>query len=171
MLLPTRDFLFNKPISLDQIALCTFWKDAEIPAIDLAGYNRKALFKHSQVEMIVRRLPHGRVSTMTRRSESDEFGLEVNSANEVTSVSPSAQALGLSSIANPADPSADVGTTVTWTLTEVNNRPLSLYESSARERMNALGRDVSVVLQPSDLVGAIRKKLRAVRGYKSFVMQ
>ncbi|XP_058801214.1 uncharacterized protein LOC131669979 [Phymastichus coffea] len=124
-----------------------------------------------RIEMIVRRLPHGRVTTLNRRMESEDFGLEVNSANEVTSVSPSAQALGLSSIANPADPSADVGTTVTWTLTEVNNRPLSLYESSARERMNALGRDVSVVLQPSDLVNAMRKKLRTVRGYKSFVLQ
>lgn len=122
--------------------------------------------------MIVRRLPHGRVTTLTRRSESEDFGLDVGSANEVLSVSPSAQALGLSTLANPADPSADVGTTVSWTLTEVNNRPLTQYDGNGRERLiNALGRDVSVVLQPSDLVNAIKKKLRAVRSYKSFVLQ
>ena len=121
--------------------------------------------------MIVRRLPHGRVTTLTRRSESEDFGLDVGSSNEVVLVSPSAQALGLSVTANPADPSADVGATVSWTLTEVNNRPLNLFEGCARERVNAIGRDVSVVLQPSDLVAAIKKKLRAVRSYKSFVLQ
>ncbi|KAJ8683801.1 hypothetical protein QAD02_019593 [Eretmocerus hayati] len=124
-----------------------------------------------RVEMVVRRLPHGKVTTLTRRSESEDFGLEVGSANEVISVSSSAQLLGLSSVANPADPSADVGTTVSWTLTEVNNRPLSLFEpGGARERLNAIGRDASVVMQPSDLVNSIKKKLRAVRSYKSFVL-
>ena len=121
--------------------------------------------------MIVRRLPHGRVTTLTRRTESEDFGIEVGLSNEITSVSASAQALGLSTLANPADPGADVGATTTWTLTEVNNRPLNLFECNGRERVNALGRDVSVVLQPTDLVNAIKKKLRAVRSYKSFVMQ
>jgi hypothetical protein len=125
----------------------------------------------SQVEMIVRRLPHGRVTTLTRRTESEDFGLEVGPTNEVISVSASAQALGLSHFANPADPGADVGTMVNWMLTEVNNRPVNMYEGCARERMNALGRDVSVVIQPSDLVNAIKKKLRAVRSYKSYILQ
>lgn len=121
--------------------------------------------------MIVKRLPHGRVTTLTRRTESEDFGLEVGPSNEVVSISASAQQLGLSSITNSADPCADIGTTVTWTLTEVNNRPLNLFDGSGRERLNALGRDVSVVLQPTDLVSGIRKKLRALRGYKSFVLQ
>ncbi|XP_008211938.1 uncharacterized protein LOC100677834 isoform X2 [Nasonia vitripennis] len=125
-----------------------------------------------RVEMIVRRLPHGRVTTLTRRSESEDFGLEIGSVNEVLSVSTSAQALGLSTLTNAADPSVDVGTTVSWTLTEVNNRPLNVYEGNGRDRLvNALGRDVSVVLQPSDLMNAIKKKLRAVRSYKSFILQ
>ncbi|XP_014219794.1 uncharacterized protein LOC106647776 [Copidosoma floridanum] len=121
-----------------------------------------------RVEMIVRRLPHGRVTTLTRRNESEDFGIEIGSSNEILSVSATAQSLGLSVIANPADPSAEIGTTVGYTITEVNNRPL--FESSARERVNAsLGRDVSIVFQPSDLVHAIRDKLRTVRSYKSFV--
>uniref|UniRef100_A0ABD2WVL6 PH domain-containing protein n=1 Tax=Trichogramma kaykai TaxID=54128 RepID=A0ABD2WVL6_9HYME len=124
-----------------------------------------------RVKMIVRRLPHGRVTTLTRRSEEENFGLDLNGSNEVVSVSPTAQALVLSARANPADPSADVGATVSWTLTEVNNKPLNLYEPSASDRLNGgVGRDVSVVLQPSDLMNGLKKKLRSVRGWKNFVM-
>ena len=120
--------------------------------------------------MVVRRLPHARVMTLTRRTENEDFGLEVN-GNEVISISESVQSsLGLSTYTTSVDPSADSNTRISWTLTEVNNRPLNLLDGNARERLNTVGRDVSVVLQPSDLISNIKKKLRSIRGYKSFVL-
>lgn len=108
--------------------------------------------------------------TLTRRSESESFGLEVN-GNEVIQVASCVQSLGLPPYSAPADPLADTIARMNWTLTEVNNRPLNIIDGNARDRLNAVGRDVSVVLQPSDLVASIKKKLRAVRSYKSFVLQ
>lgn len=123
-----------------------------------------------RVEMIVKRLPHARALTLTRRSESDDFGLEVN-ANEVSRVAGVALSQGLPSYVPAADPAAPLGTTVTWSLTEVNGRPLNIFEGGAQERLGAVGRDISVVLQPTDLVSSLRKRLRAIRNYKNFVVQ
>ncbi|XP_043462620.1 uncharacterized protein LOC122498774 [Leptopilina heterotoma] len=123
-----------------------------------------------RVEMIVKRLPHARALTLTRRSESDDFGLEVN-ANEVSRVGGVALSQGLPSYVPAADPAAPLGTTVTWSLTEVNGRPLNIFEGGAQERLGAVGRDISVVLQPTDLVSSLRKRLRAIRNYKNFVVQ
>ena len=120
--------------------------------------------------MIVKRLPHARAITLTRRSEGDDFGLEVN-GNEVIRVSGAAHTHGLPSYVPAADPSAPLGTTVTWSLTEVNGRPLNIFEGGAQERLGAVGRDISVVLQPTDLVSSLRKRLRAIRNYKNFVVQ
>ncbi|XP_033209590.1 uncharacterized protein LOC117168217 [Belonocnema kinseyi] len=123
-----------------------------------------------RVEMIVKRLPHARAVTLTRRSEGDDFGLEVN-GNEVTRVSGAALSHGLPSYIPAADLSAPLGTTVTWSLTEVNGRPLNIFEGGAQERLGAVGRDISIVLQPTDLVSSLRKRLRAIRNYKNFVVQ
>ncbi|XP_012281606.1 uncharacterized protein LOC105700384 [Orussus abietinus] len=123
-----------------------------------------------RVEVIVRRLPYGRAMTLTRRAEGEDFGLEVN-GNEVTSVTGIAQGLGFPPLAPSSDPAAPSGSTVTWTLTEVNGRPLNIFEGGARERLGAVGRDVSIVIQPTDFVGSLRKRLRSVRSYKNYVVQ
>ena len=61
---------------------------------------------------------------------------------------------------------------VSWAITEVNGRPLSLLakESEAGERLQALGRDISVLVQPVDFVHKMRKQLKTIRGYKDYVM-
>jgi hypothetical protein len=61
---------------------------------------------------------------------------------------------------------------VPWTLTEINGRPLSLFskDGEAGDRLQAVGRDVSVVVQPADFVLKMRKQLKGVRGYKEYVL-
>lgn len=123
-----------------------------------------------RVEVIVKRLPYGHAMTLTRRTEDESFGLEVN-GNEVTGVTGIALALGLPPLAPSSDPTSSSGSTVTWTLTEVNGRPLNIFEGGAHERLGAVGRDISIVVQPTDFVASLRKRLRAVRSYKNYVVQ
>ncbi|XP_015600966.1 uncharacterized protein LOC107270450 [Cephus cinctus] len=122
------------------------------------------------VKLGIRRLPHGRALLLNRRSDDESFGLEVN-GNEVIGMSEAVQRRDVTLRTPAADPEARPGTTVSWTLTEVNGRPLNLFECTAGDRLSAVGRDISIVMQPSDLVTGLRKKLRAIRNYKQFVVQ
>lgn len=61
----------------------------------------------------------------------------------------------------------------TWTLTEINGRPLNLCsrEGEARDRLAAVGRAVTILLQPTDFVTKVIKKgLKGLRGYKEFLL-
>lgn len=106
-----------------------------------------------------------------RENDSEGFGLELH-GNEVTGVGGTALSLGLPPVALAADPSMPPGSLVSWTLTEVNGRPLNLLGqgNGARERLGAVGLDISVVVQPTDLVSSLKKRLRTLRGYKNYVL-
>jgi len=61
----------------------------------------------------------------------------------------------------------------TWTLTEINGRPLNVCsrEGEARDRLAAVGRAVTILLQPTDFVTKVIKKgLKGLRGYKDFLL-
>lgn len=60
----------------------------------------------------------------------------------------------------------------TWFLTEVNNRPLSLIarENEVRERLNAVGKEISILVQPSDLVKHLRKQLKSMKSFKDYLV-
>ena len=68
--------------------------------------------------------------------------------------------------------SFDGQTLVPWVLTEINGRPLNLLskDGEAGDRLQALGRDVSVLLQPSDIVAKLKKQLKSHRNYKEFLL-
>ncbi|KAH0555531.1 uncharacterized protein LOC123262426 [Cotesia glomerata] len=123
-----------------------------------------------RVEVIVRRLPYARAMILTKRTDNEDFGLEVN-GNELSGVSGVALTAGLSPLADATDPTAPSGSNTTWTITEVNNRPLNMFDSCASDRLKAIGRDISIVVQPTDLIASLRNKLRAMRSYKNFILQ
>lgn len=60
-----------------------------------------------------------------------------------------------------------------WVLTEINGRPLNLFfkENEVRDRLNAVGRDISILVQPSDLIVKLKKQLKSLRGYKDYIVQ
>ena len=68
---------------------------------------------------------------------------------------------------------SQTGNTCNWVITEVNGRPVtfSAKEHEVMNRLNAIGLDISILFQPSDLIKAIRKGLKAIRGYKDFIVQ
>jgi len=50
-----------------------------------------------------------------------------------------------------------------WYLTEINNRPLSLFsrEGEVKERLNAVGKEISLLVQPADFIRLVRARLGA----------
>lgn len=60
-----------------------------------------------------------------------------------------------------------------WVLTEINGRPLNLFfkDNEVRDRLNSVGRDISILVQPSDLVTKLKKQLKSMRSYKEYIVQ
>lgn len=122
------------------------------------------------MEVIVRRLPYAQCHVITKRADDEDFGLET-SGNEITRVSGPAEVAGLTALTSAADPMATPDARVTWSVTELNGRPVNVFDGGVREKLGAVGCDVSIVVQPTDFVASLRKKLRSSRGHKAFVAQ
>ena len=61
----------------------------------------------------------------------------------------------------------------TWYITEINGRPLNLFfkESEVKDRLNGVGLDMSLLVQPSDLIKQIKKQLKQVKNHKDYIVQ
>ncbi|XP_059476455.1 uncharacterized protein LOC132197280 [Neocloeon triangulifer] len=124
------------------------------------------------IEIIVRRVPFGRVFAIRKDVEGQDVGLELEgSTAEIKSVrhlSPAARA-GVP----PKAPSCDGLSLCNWVLTEVNSRPLNLFfkDSEVRDRLNAVGRDMSILIHPFDLIKQIKKQLKSIKNYKEYLVQ
>lgn len=167
------------------------WKQKEHPLlhntfhigdciISIAGHRihnvqeaQKAI-KHQPlvVEFIVNRVPHGCVLAIKRQYDGQDLGLirEGNTA-EIKEVKPDGIAFrhGL-----PAkSPTVDGNGLCNWVLTEINHRPLNLFfkDNEISDRLNAVGRDISILVQPIDLVKQLKKNLKLLRGYKDYIVQ
>lgn len=125
-----------------------------------------------KVEFVVRRVPCGRVFALRRESEGQNLGiiLEGNTAEikDITTASIAASH-GLSA----RTPTLDALSLTTWVITEVNGRPLNLFfkDGEVKDRLNAVGLDISLLVQPFDLMKQIKKQLKAMRSYKDYIVQ
>ncbi|XP_053946312.1 mucin-5AC [Anastrepha ludens] len=124
------------------------------------------------VEVLVRRIPFGRGYAIRREREGQCLGL-IRDGNTATIVDVVPNSLAARHGLPPKAQSCD-GTTLTfWVLTEINSRPLNLYfkENEIRDRLNSVGRDISILVQPSDLITKLKKQLKSLRGYKDYLVQ
>lgn len=60
-----------------------------------------------------------------------------------------------------------------WVLTEINGRPLNLFfkENQVKDRLNSVGRDISILVQPLDLIKQLKKQLKSLKNYKDYILQ
>lgn len=130
------------------------------------------LSSSAYIELIVRRVPCGRVFAIRREMDGQCLGLirESNTAT-IVDIIPNGLAArhGLPMKANSCD-----GLSLTfWVLTEINGRPLNLFfkDNEIQDRLNAVGRDISILVQPLDLITKLKKQLKSMRGYKDFIVQ
>ena len=72
--------------------------------------------------------------------------------------------------------SLDGQSVVPLVITEINGRPLNLFfkEGETWERLSGMNRDpnkdLSILLQPADIVSKFKKQLKSVRSYKDFLL-
>ncbi|GLH03878.1 Uncharacterized protein GBIM_09711 [Gryllus bimaculatus] len=124
------------------------------------------------VEFVIRRVPCGRVFAIRRETEGQSLGIvqEGNTA-EIRDVLPGSPAARFGLV--PRAPTCDGLSLTNWILTEINGRPLNLFfkDGEVRDRLNAVGRDISILVQPADLVKQLKKQLKSIRGYKDYIVQ
>ncbi|XP_037782588.1 forkhead box protein C1-like [Penaeus monodon] len=123
------------------------------------------------VEFIIRRVPHGRVFALKRETEGQALGVirEGNTA-EIREIVPGG--LAAQHGVPPKSQTVDGTSFCSWVLTEINHRPLNLFfkHMEIADRLNAVGRDISILIQPMDLVKQLKKSLKALKGYKDYIV-
>uniref|UniRef100_A0A182M107 PDZ domain-containing protein n=1 Tax=Anopheles culicifacies TaxID=139723 RepID=A0A182M107_9DIPT len=124
------------------------------------------------VELIIRRVPFGRVYAIRRELDAQCLGL-IRDGNTATIVDVVPNSLAARHGLPPKAKSCDGLSLTFWVLTEINGRPLNLFfkENEIRDRLNAVGRDISILVQPADLVTKLKKQLKSLRGHKDFIVQ
>lgn len=124
------------------------------------------------VPFIIRRVPFGHVFAFHRDAEGQSLGITLEGGTaEVRDVAPDSPAArgGLPARATTCD-GLSLGP---WVITEINGRPLNLFfkDGEVRDRLNAVGKEISVLVQPYDLIKQIKKQLKTIRNYKQFIVQ
>lgn len=121
---------------------------------------------------MVKRVPHGQVFVIHREAEGQFLGL-IQEGNTAVIASVQADSLaareGLSAKARTCD-----GLSFTnWVLTEINGRPLNLFfkENQVKDRLNSVGRDISILVQPLDLIKQLKKQFKSLKNYKDYILQ
>lgn len=122
--------------------------------------------------MIIKRVPYGQVYVIRRDIEGQPLGIiqEGNTA-VIQTIQPGSLAArhGLPAKA----PTCDGLSFTNWVLTEINGRPLNLFfkENQIKDRLNSVGRDISILVQPLDLIKQLKKQLKSIRNYKDYILQ
>lgn len=169
---------FNKLVkrpAVPAVAQSTANLNATAPSGAAAGADESP-----RVEVIVRRLPFAQVFHLKREMDSQQpLGIVLNNSTaEVKEIVPGSPA-GLVGMTSKIRSFNDSSVLVPWCVTEVNGRPLNLFakEGEIVERLQAratgrdTARDISVTLQPADIVAKIRKNLKSsVKNYKEFLV-
>lgn len=53
----------------------------------------------------------------------------------------------------------------------VNRKQCFQGDSQVKNRLNAIGRDVSIVVQPTEFVALLKASLRNMRNHKDYIVQ
>jgi len=125
--------------------------------------------KEPIIEFIIRRTPYGRAFLLRREYQGQELGIirEGNTAEVLFIDSRHGipiQTRGVDLLRK---------TDINWAITEINSRPCSLFfkGDEIKTRLNCVGLEISLLLQPLDLVQNIKKKLKLIKNYKDYNVQ
>ncbi|CDW57660.1 hypothetical protein TTRE_0000595301 [Trichuris trichiura] len=132
--------------------------------------NRFALDR--KCEVVLKRMPMAKVFLFKRSHDGECVGLTTRKGkNEVEAVREGSLAWRagfrvktISSI-NP-----DMETT--WYVTEVNSRPVSMFSKNGecKQRLTAIGRELSIVVQPTDFVKLLKRQMKSMKRYRDFIV-
>lgn len=121
---------------------------------------------------MIKRIPYGQVFVIHRDLEGQSLGIvqDNNTAIiETVYMDGLAARHGLTAKTKTCD-----GTSLTnWVLTEINGRPLNLFykKNQVRDRLNSVGKDISILVQPLDLIKQMKKQMKSLKNYKEYILQ
>lgn len=123
------------------------------------------------VEFIIRRTPFAEIFLLKREYEFQPLGIVCEgNTDEILYIEHNslAQRQGIPNQTKPADPLKK--TDINWSITEINFRPCSLFfkADEIKNRLNCVGTEISLLLQPLDLVKNIKKQLKLIKNYKDY---
>lgn len=125
------------------------------------------------VILTVQRLPYAQVIAIHRQETKQPIGIQRDGGtSKIVYVDPNGLAAkhGLQQRAR----SVLVGSEFCyWCLTEINSRPLDLsFKGNEIEHLlNAVGKDISIVVQPEDFMKELKKQLKKLKNYKELLMR
>lgn len=124
------------------------------------------------IELIVRRVPFGRVYAIKRDMDGQCLGL-IRESNSATIVDIIPNGLAARHKLPVKAKSCDGMSLTFWVLTEINGRPLNMFfkENEVQDRLNAVGKEISILVQPLDLITKLKKQLKSMRSYKDYIVQ
>ena len=134
------------------------------------------------ITLLIQRIPHGKPLMIKRNREGESLGMirEGNTA-EIRQIERDglAAVAGLSSLtpspvaSSTATPVAASAPYCTWTITEINARHLNLFfkDDEIRDRLNAVGREISMVVQPTDFIKVLKRGLKKIKDFKDYIVQ
>lgn len=117
-------------------------------------------------------MPYGQAFIFHRETEGQPLGI-VQEGNTAVIQTVQAGSLAARQGLSAKAKTIDGGSFTNWVLTEINGRPLNLFykDSQVKDRLNSVGRDISTLVQPLDIVTQLKKQLKSVRNYKDYVLQ
>ncbi|KAL8617722.1 hypothetical protein ACOMHN_053555 [Nucella lapillus] len=134
------------------------------------------MLKHPPVDlvgMLVKRTPHAKVMAIRRVAEGQSIGIKRNGGTaEILYVDPNGLAAS-NGLPLHAPGILSGQTRTSWVLTEINSRHLNLFfkEVEIEHRLNAVGREITIVVQPSDYITELKKQLKKIKNYKNYIVQ
>ncbi|KAL1461488.1 hypothetical protein WDU94_013379 [Cyamophila willieti] len=126
------------------------------------------------VEFVIKRVPRGQVFAMCREHQGQSLGIVQENTAEIKDIVPNSIAHQQLKGITLRTPSMDGSGLTTWWITEINARPLNLFfkDSEVKDRLNCVGLDISLLIQPFDLIKQIKKQMKSsIRGYKDYIVQ
>ncbi|CAD5113660.1 DgyrCDS2821 [Dimorphilus gyrociliatus] len=123
----------------------------------------------ANVTFLIRRIPYATVFVISNREESQDLGIvrKGGTAEIISVVQDSlANRYGLSVSAHFG------GQECNWFLTEINDRPLNLFfkRDEIEHRLQAVGQDISIVVQPITFIELLKGQLKMLKRHASFIM-
>ncbi|KRY08264.1 Golgin subfamily A member 4 [Trichinella patagoniensis] len=125
-----------------------------------------------QCEILLKRMPMAKVFLFKRFCDGEDVGLVLkNGKNEIVNVAQDSAAWRAGFRAK-TESKLHPHLETTWYITEINGRPINMFlkNGECKQRLSAIGREISVVMQRTDFIKAVKHHMTLKKHYRDFIV-
>ncbi|KRY32971.1 Golgin subfamily A member 4 [Trichinella spiralis] len=125
-----------------------------------------------QCEILLKRMPMAKVFLFKRFCDGEDVGLVLkNGKNEIVNVVQDSAAWRAGFRAK-TESKLHPHLETTWYITEINGRPINVFlkNGECKQRLSAIGREISVVVQRTDFIKAVKHHMTLKKHYRNFIV-